>query len=248
MGELVAILSGKGGTGKTTLCAGIAEALALQGEKVLCIDCDIGLRNLDISLGIDRLGALSFLDVVNGDYPLDAATAHPIYPNLRFLTAPMNCSAEDVDRLALAKMLDQAREYYHYVFLDAPAGIDAGFQLAARCADRIILVTGPDPAAIRDARQASDKLELMGKTNVRLVVNRISNKMATAMKLTVDDIMDAAGLPLLGIVPEDPNMVLAAAFHQALLDYTKKGAAAACRRIAKRLQGMQVPILNAIKK
>lgn len=248
MGELIAVLSGKGGTGKTSVCAGIAVALAQMGKKILCIDCDIGLRNLDISLGIDRLGTISFLEVAEGEYPLDAATPHPVYPNLRFLTAPMNCSAEDVDRLSLARMLDQAREHYHYVFLDAPAGIDAGFQLAARCADRIILVTGPDPAAIRDARQAADKLELMGKTNVRLVVNRISKKMAAAMKLTVDDIMDAAGLPLLGIVPEDPNMVLAAAFHQPLLGYTNKGAAAACRRIAKRLQGMQVPILNAIKK
>lgn len=247
VGELIAVLSGKGGTGKTSVCAGLAEAMAQSGLKVLCIDCDVGLRNLDIALGISELGTISFLDVCNGEYPLDAATVHPVYPNLRFLTAPMNCHAEDIDKLGFWKMLDQARKQFHYIFIDAPAGVDAGFSLAATSADRVILVTGSDPAAIRDARQAADRLELLGKTNVRLVVNRISKKMAEAMTLTVDDIMDQAGLPLLGIVPEDSNVVLAAAFRQPLLGFTNKGAAAACRRIAKRLQGMKVPILHAVK-
>ena len=248
MGEVIAVLSGKGGTGKTSVCAGVAEALAQSGHKVLCIDCDIGLRNLDIALGLSEYGTISFLDVSRGEYALDAATAHPVYPNLKFLTAPMNCQAEQIDRLAFCRMLDQARKQFHFVFMDAPAGVDAGFRLAALAADRVILVTGPDPAAIRDARQAADQLELLGKTNVRLVVNRISKKMAAALELTVDDIMDQAGLPLLGIVPEDPDVVLAAAFRQPLLGYSRKGAAAACKRIAKRLQGLTVPVLNVIKK
>ena len=248
MGELIAVLSGKGGTGKTSVCAGLAEALAQSGFQVLCIDCDVGLRNLDIALGISELGTISFLDVSSGMYPLEAATTHPVYPNLKLLTAPMNCPVEEIDRLEFSRMLDQARNRFHYIFMDAPAGVDAGFRLAAMSADRVILVTGADPAAIRDARQAADRLELMGKENVRLIVNRISKKMAAVMNLTVDDIMDQAGLPLLGIVPEDPNVVLAAAFRQPLLGYTTKGAAAACKRIAKRLQGLRVPILNVIKK
>lgn len=248
MGELIAVLSGKGGTGKTSVCAGLAEALAQSGFKVLCIDCDVGLRNLDIALGISELGAISFLDVISGEYPLEAAAEHPVYPNLKFLTAPMNCPVEEIDRLAFARMLDQARRHFHYIFMDAPAGVDAGFRLAAMSADRVILVTGADPAAVRDARQAADRLELMGKTNVRLIVNRISKKMAVAMDVTVDDVMDQAGLPLLGIVPEDQNVVLAAAFRQPLLGYTTKGAAAACKRIARRLQGMRVPITRVIKK
>ena len=247
MGELIAVLSGKGGTGKTSVCAGVAEALAQMGQKVLCIDCDVGLRNLDIALGISELGTISFLDVCRGEYTLDMATAHPVYPNLRFLTAPMNCPADSIDQLEFARMLNEARKHFHYVLLDAPAGIEAGFALAAKSADRVILVTGADPAAIRDARQAADVLELMGKHNVRLVVNRISKKMAAAMDLTVDDVMDQAGLPLLGIVPEDQNVVLAAAFRQPLLGYTRKGAAAACKRIAKRIQGLTVPVLNVIK-
>ena len=242
MGELIGILSGKGGTGKTSVCAAVACALSTQGMKVLCIDCDVGLRNLDIALGISEISALSFLEVASGQYPLDMAASHPVYPELRFLTAPMNCPAEAIDTEAFAQLLAQARRKFDYVLLDAPAGIDSGFRLAAQFADRIILVTGPDPASVRDATRAGELLEEMGKQNIRLVVNRINLKMVAAMQITVDDIMDKAGLPLLGIVPEDENMILAAAFRQPLLGYTKKGAAAACRRIARRIRGMSVPV------
>ena len=242
LGELIAVLSGKGGTGKTSVCAGLAQALALLGEKVLCIDCDVGLRNLDIALGISQIGGISFLDVCRGDYTLDMATVHPVYPNISFLTAPVSSPLEEVDPVAFAQMLEQAREKFSYVFLDAPAGIEAGFRLAAQFADRVILVTSADPASIRDASRASDVLDSMGKTNVRMIINRIRPKMIATMGVTVDDIMDQSGLPLLGIVPEDENVILSAAFRQPLLGYSKKGAAKAFRRIAKRIQGMTVPV------
>ncbi|MBR2889531.1 MAG: P-loop NTPase [Oscillospiraceae bacterium] len=242
MGELIAVLSGKGGTGKTSVCAGVATALADSGMKVLCLDCDIGLRNLDISLGMSEVGTLSFLDVCQGEYSLDQAAKHPQYPSLSFLTAPMNCAPESIDHAAFSAMLRQAREQYDYIFLDAPAGVDEGFRLAAKSADRIILVTGPDPAAVRDAGRAGELLELMGKDRIRLVVNRISKRLASELELTVDDIMDAAGLPLLGVVPEDKNVVLAAFYGEPLLKATRRGAAAACRRIAKRIQGLKVPV------
>ena len=243
MGELIAVLSGKGGTGKTSVCAGLATALADAGTKVLCIDCDVGLRNLDISLGMSDQGSLSFAEVCSGEYKLAQSAVHPLYPNLRFLTAPMNCNAADVDLKAFAAMLRQARELFQYVFLDAPAGIDAGFELAARYADRVILVTGPDPASVRDARRAGELLEQMGKTDVRLIVNRVSKKMFGALGSNVDDVMDQAGLPLIGVVPEDAGVTLAAAFEKPLLKHKKRGAAAsACRRIAKRVQGLSVPI------
>jgi septum site-determining protein MinD len=243
MGELIAVLSGKGGAGKTSLCAGVATALAAAGESVLCIDCDVGLRNLDLALGMADFGGISFLDVCRGDYDLSQASAHPVYGNLRFLTAPVNCAAEDVDRLAFSAMLRQARGMFQYIFLDAPAGIDAGFRLCAAYADRVILVTNGDRAAIRDAARAGQMLELMGKPDVRLVVNRVSKKLFQTMNITVDDVMDEAGLPLLGIIPEDPNVTLAAAFQEPLLRYKKRGAAAtACRRIAKRMIGQPVPI------
>ena len=242
MGELIAVLSGKGGTGKTSVCAGVATAMAQMGKRVLCIDCDVGLRNLDIALGLSDAAALSFTEVSQGGYGLDMATCHSVFPKLFFLTAPMNCPADKIDPDAFCAMLQLAREKFDFVFLDAPAGIDAGFSLAARFADRVMLVTGADPAAVRDAARAAEVLELMGKKNVRLVINRISKKMAQAMVLTVDDIMDHAGLPLIGIVPDDPNVTLSAAFKQDLLSYTRKDAAAACCRIARRLQGFPTPI------
>lgn len=246
MGELIAVLSGKGGTGKTSVCAGVASALAQMGEKVLCIDCDVGLRNLDISLGISELGTLSFLDVCQGGYSLDMAAKHPVFPNLYFLTAPVNCPADRVDPMAFNEMLQQARRQFSFVLLDAPAGIEVGFNLAAKFADRVMLVTGADPASVRDATRAAEVLELMGKKNIRLVVNRINPKMVKAMDVTVDDVMDRAGLPLLGVVPEDQNVVLSAAFRQPLLGYTRKGAANACRRIAKRLQGIATRVPEKI--
>ena len=242
MGEVIAVVSGKGGTGKTSVGAGIATALAEAGETVLCIDCDIGLRNLDISLGISRIEALSFLDVCRGEYTLDQATIHPDYPKLRFLTAPVHCPVQAISGNDFYEMLRQARKEFDFIFLDAPAGIDAGFQLAAKYADRVLLVTGADPASVRDAARAGDTLELMGKTDIRLIVNRVNPKMISAMDLTVDDVMDRAGLPLIGIVPDDSQVVLRAAMEKPLLLKNKKGAAAACRRISQRLMGMRIPV------
>ena len=243
MGEIFAVLSGKGGTGKTSVCAGIATALAEQGKKILCIDCDVGLRNLDISLGMTESGALSFLDVVEGAYPLDRAARHPAFLSLSFLTAPMNVAAHEVNSKAFEQMLSQARRDFDYIFLDAPAGVDAGFQLTAKFADRFLVVTGAGPAAVRDAARVSDLLELMGKKNVRLIVNRVDRDLLSTVKLTVDDVMDTAGLPLMGIVLEDPNVTLAAAFGKPLLIYARKTPAAkAYRKIANRIQGFHDPI------
>lgn len=240
MGELIAIVSGKGGTGKTSLCAGIAQALAESGETVLCIDCDVGMRNLDIALGLSHMGTLSFQEAAA--YGLERATQHPYFPSLHFLTAPMNCASDAVNTDEFRKLLEQARSRFTYILLDAPAGVEAGFRLAASHADRIVVVTGSDPASVRDAGRAGQLLHAMGKANVRIIVNRIDPRMVKAMRLTVDDIMDRTGLPLLGIVPEDPEVVLAAVFETPLLKYTKRGAAAACRRIAKRIQGRRVQV------
>ena len=243
MGELFAVLSGKGGTGKTSVCAGVATALAEEGKRVLCIDCDVGLRNLDISLGLSDVASLSFLEVCRGDYPLTQATVHPLFPSLSFLTAPMNCAVDSIDVDAFGEMIREARKFYDYIFLDTPAGVDAGFRLTARFADRCILVTGAGPAAVRDAARTGQLLELMGKINVRLIVNRVTSKMASAMDVTVDDVMDEAGLPLLGVVPEDLHVTLAAAMGRPLLKYKPRSAAAkACRRIANRIQGLPEPM------
>ena len=242
MGELIAVLSGKGGTGKTSVCAAVSTALAQMGNRVLAIDCDMGLQNLDISLGLSDSGALSFLDVCEGGYRLDQAAKHHHFETLSFLTAPLNRTAGSVDPDAFRTMMRAARQEFDYIFLDAPAGIDGGFELAARFADRCLIVTGADPAAMRDAARAAQRLELRGKTDVRLIVNRVSRKLFSTMSVTVDDVMDTAGLPLIGVVPEDPNVTLAAAFGVPLISYTTRGAAKACEAIARRLEGRHVPL------
>ena len=193
MGELFAVLSGKGGTGKTSVCAGIAAALASQGFRCLCVDCDVGLRNLDISLGISDSGALSFLDVSQGQYPLERAAKHPVYSTLSFLTAPMNCPVEQIDPESFTSFLKEARKTFDFIFLDAPAGVDAGFRLVSKAADRFLLVTGAGPAAVRDAARVGDLLELMGKKDVRLIVNRVDKKLLGTVQVTIDDVMDNAG-------------------------------------------------------
>ena len=243
MGELIAVASGKGGTGKTSVTALLATSLAQSGKKVLCIDCDVGLRNLDISLGLTDHCPLSFLDVLEGGYKLTDTTTHPDFPALHFLTAPMNRPPEQIDASRFADFLMDARRSYDFIFLDAPAGVDAGFRLATATADRCIIVTGAGPAALRDAMRTGEVLELMGKRNVRLVVNRIQPKLFRSMHITVDDLMDASGLPLLGIIPEDPTVTLAATFNRPLLLYKPRSAASkAGLRISKRILGLPVPV------
>ena len=243
MGELYAIVSGKGGTGKTSVCAGLAAALAEKGRKVLCIDCDVGLRNLDISLGMSDCASLSFLDVCQGSYSLEDACRHPKYGSLFFLTAPMNTPVEKIDPEPFGKMLLEARQRFDFVFLDAPAGVDAGFRLTSGWTDRFLLVTGSGPAAVRDAARVGELLELAGKTSAKLIVNRVDKDLLSTVRLTIDDVMDTAGLPLLGIVLEDCHVTLAAAFGLPLLKYASRCEATRdFRRIAARLQGYHKPI------
>ena len=242
MSECIAFLSGKGGTGKTTICAGIATALAKEGKTVLCIDCDVGLRNLDISLGLSDFPVLNFLDITHGQYLLEQLQSHPLFPTLWFLTAPVNIQADEISEEAFAQMIQKARGLFDFILLDSPAGMDAGFRLAVNNADRLLVVTNSDPASIRDAGRIGQVLELMGKVNVRMIVNKITPKLVTALSQNVDDIMDETGLPLIGVVPDDPSVILSASSGKPLLLYTRRGAAAACRRITQRLQGIPTPI------
>ena len=230
LAEVIGFVSGKGGMGKTALCAAVAAALAADGRRVLCIDCDDGRGDLDAYLGLGQLPDLTYPEVCRGAYPLERATAHHELPKLRFLAAP--AQAAEVDGDPFSGLLRRARQNFDYILLDSPRdGLPA---------DRWVLVTRPDPAAIRGARRKADTLELQGKANVRLIVNGIDAKQMAAMGVNVDDVMDQVGLPLLGIVPLDPAVPLACAKGSPLQG--KKGAAAAARRIAQRLQGMNTAV------
>ncbi len=241
---MISILSGKGGTGKTALCAGVATHLAASGRRVLCIDADVGLRNLDIFLGLNGVEVLSFLDLCSGNYPLSAIPRLTLYPSLFFLTAPVNCTADEIDPAEFEDFLEKVKAKFDFILIDGPAGMGPGMALAARFADRCILCSLPDPASLRSAERTGQELEKMGQKNVRLVVNRVFPELMKAMNMTIDDVMDAVGLPLLGVVPSDPNVSYAAAVGKPIIKYSHFGAAAAYKRISKRILGLTVPIAN----
>lgn len=246
MGQVIAVISGKGGTGKTSLTAGVAACLAAEGQKVLCIDCDMGLRNLDLSLGLADEATVAFTDVMGGLYTLEDAVTHPRIPGLDLLTAPVTKLPEDVDQEAFGRLLEEARTQYDWCLIDAPAGVGVGFQLATRYADELVVVAVADPASMRDAARAADLIELQDRRDrpMRLVVNRVSRRMYRKLRATVDDVMDGVGLPLLGIVPDDISVTLAAAASEPLILYTSRGAAVACLHIARRLCGRRAALLR----
>ena len=242
MGTVITVTSGKGGTGKTTVTGGVASCLARLGRRVLCIDMDIGLRNLDISLGLSDRALMDFADVALGNCPLArAAVSHPDLPNLSLLTAPMRLPPH-VTAGSIRALLRTARDRYDYIFIDCPAGLGPGFQLATCGADRALVVATNDASSLRDAQRAVE--ELYHLRQVHLVMNRIQPKLLRELRTTIDDAMDAAGLPLIGVIPEDRRVILAANMGRPLILEGRRGAANACLNIAKRIEGYRVPIMR----
>ena len=243
MGTAIVITSGKGGTGKTSLTGGIGAALALQGHSVLCVDGDVGLRNLDITLGMSDAVLMDFSDVMAGRCDLErAAVPHPSLSNLFLLTAPLTLPEDFAGEDGFRAMLEQARERFDYILIDAPAGLGPGFRLAVCGADRAIVVALNDPASLRDAQRTVAQLDQL--ETIHLVVNRVRGRLLRKRATTIDDAMDAVGLPLLGLVPEDAQVTLAAGSGRVLLPTNQKGAAQAFRNIARRTTGEQTPLMR----
>ena len=245
MGQTIAILSGKGGTGKTSFTAAVSTALALQKHRVLCLDCDVGLRNLDISLGLTDQALMDFSDVIHHRCTLEEAVVHhPQLPRLHFLTAPMYLPAQEIPLEGMRQLLSQVRESYDYCLIDAPAGIGSGFRLALADADRAVVVCTAESASLRDAQRVVAELKDLPRGCVHLAVNRIQRKLLRQIHQTIDDVMDTAGLPLIGVIPEDPRVPLAANQNIPLLLTDDSYAAQAYRNIARRLTGEHVSIMK----
>ena len=220
------VASGKGGTGKTSLVAGVGAALAAAGHRTLCIDADIGLRNLDIVLGMTDRVLMNFADVIEGRCTLEKAAAqHPQLQQLYLLTAPMSLSPGQIQAEQMRTLLQKAREQFAFCLLDAPAGIGSGFRLSASSADRAIIVTTTDSSSLRDA-------------------HRVEKRLLRKLHRNIDDAIDTAGLPLIGVVPEDEKVRLATNREVPVILTESGGAARAYTNIAARLCGRRVPLMR----
>ena len=243
MGTAILVASGKGGTGKTSVTAGVASCVAVLGHRTLCIDADVGLRNLDLSLAMSDRAVMDFSDVMEERCPLEkAAAAHPDIPNLHLLTAPLSFRPHGQSLEQWRRMMIQVKNQFDYVFLDAPAGLGVGFELARIGSDRGMIVSTSDANALRDASRCIGKLGDM-KT-LHLVMNRVSPKLMRRLHTTIDEAMDQAGLPLLGVVPEDEAVTLAVAAGKPLVLYSREGASMACLNIARRILGLRTPLMK----
>lgn len=240
--KIILIASGKGGTGKTSLTAGLSMALAELGRRVLAVDGDCGLRNLDLTLGMSDRLVFSFADVAAGVVPLRrAAAAHPLNERLSLLTAPADVPFLRVKQLRELRAAAEA-DGYDYILWDGPAGLPGELSLYSAIADESVVVTTPEPACIRGADRTARYLEEEGVKQVRLIVNRIRTHLVRhGLASNIDDAMDQSGLPLLGIVPEDEDMIACSNSGKSLIHLKKTGAALACRNIARRLEGEWVP-------
>ena len=245
MGKIIAVVSGKGGTGKTSFTACVSLALAAMGHTTLALDCDITLRNLDLALGLSDSAVMDFSDVLEGRCTLaEAAVSHRKYPTLSLLAAPLAPVGARFSLNAMQALAQTIRRQYDYCFIDAPAGLGQGFQLATAVADSVVVVTTTDPAALRDAQRTVMELRRFPAGQVHLVVNRVQKKMLKALHTTIDDAMDTAGLPLLGVIPEDSDIPLALNRGIPLRDINYY-AQRAYENIAKRITGQRAPLLRA---
>ncbi|MCL2226244.1 MAG: AAA family ATPase [Oscillospiraceae bacterium] len=243
MGKVIAVVSGKGGTGKTTSAAAISSCLAALGKKTLCIDFDAGLKNLDLALCMTDFAVMDYMDVLKGDVELvEACSESPQISDLFFIAAPTVFNQEDEDAEALKAMFDEVRQEFDFCIIDAPSGVGKGFRQAITNADMSIIVTTGELPAMRDAQHAASIICEMGAKDVRLLVNRVIPKNLKRIKTTVDDLIDTVGAKLIGIVPEDKSVFRALHAGSPLIRYKKRFAAYDYLDVAHRILGDEVPL------
>lgn len=242
MGKIITMTSGKGGTGKTASTSAISSCLAAIGYRTLCIDCDIGLRNLDIALGMTNYAVADFADVLDGTASLEEAChEHPDIEKLFFMSAPMYRDASDIAQDAMSAMCRDVREKFDFCLIDSQAGIGPGFRLAAGNADMAVVVTLGDSVGLRAAQTVTAILSDIGVAEIRLLVNRVRPRRYKRLGATIDDVIDAVGARLLGFVEEDEAVTMAGATSMPLVLYSDGRASRQFLNIARRLAGEPVP-------
>jgi len=244
-GTVITITSGKGGVGKTTTTANLGAGLALLGQRVVAVDTDIGLRNLDLVMGLDNRIVYDLVDVVEGRCRLrQALVKDRQLPELRLLPAAQTRDKTAVTAGQMQALCDDLREEFDYILLDSPAGIETGFHNAMAPADQVIVVTTPDISAVRDADRAIGFVEAEEKGPARLVINRIRPDMVQRGEmLTVEDVLELLAIELVGAVPEDESIVMSTNRGTPTALDRKSEAGQAFRDVARRITGQEVPFM-----
>ncbi len=245
MGIAIVVTSGKGGVGKTTTSANVGTALALNGQKVCMVDTDIGLRNLDVVMGLENRIIYDLVDVAEGACRLQQA----LIKDKRFETLALLPAAQTKDKSAVTpeqmeEIVTQLKREFDYVVIDCPAGIEQGFRNAVAGADQAIVVTTPEKAAVRDADRIIGLLEREKVGMPKLVINRVRAHMVkNGDMLDVEDILDLLAIDLLGVVPDDEYVIRAANQGEPTVMNHESRASLAYRNIARRLLGESIPLM-----
>lgn len=244
--QVITITSGKGGVGKTTATANIATALAVDGKKVVCIDADIGLRNLDVVLGLENRIVYDLVDVVEGRCRLrQAMIRDKRLPTLYLIPAAQTRDKTAVSPSDMVRLIDELRADSDWILIDSPAGIERGFRNAIAPADIVVVITNPEISAVRDADRIIGLIEAEEKGPARLVLNRIKPDMVKREDmLSPDDVVDLLAIELIGVIPEDEKVILSTNRGIPIVLDGNSKSGQAFRNIASRLSGNEVPFIN----
>ncbi|MSS64378.1 septum site-determining protein MinD [Velocimicrobium porci] len=245
MGEVIVITSGKGGVGKTTTTANVGTGLAKLNKKVVLIDTDIGLRNLDVVMGLENRIVYNLVDVVEGNCRIkQALIKDKRYPNLYLLPSAQTRDKTSVSPEQMKKLSDELREEFDYILMDCPAGIEQGFKNAIAGADRALVVTTPEVSAVRDADRIIGLLEANEIKNTHLIVNRLRSDMVKrGDMMSSDDVVEILAVDLIGVVPDDESVVISTNQGEPLVG-NESLAGQAYLNICHRLLGEEVPFLD----
>lgn len=245
MGEVIVITSGKGGVGKTTTTANIGAGLSGLGKNVMVIDTDLGLRNLDVVLGMENRIVYNIVDVIEGNCRLKQALIRDKrYPGLCLLPSAQTRDKTSVSPEQMKKLISEIRDDYDFILLDCPAGIEQGFQNAIAGADRAVVVTTPEVSAIRDADRIVGLLEAEKIQKIDLIINRIRMDMVRrGDMMSVDDVTEILSIPLIGAIPDDEQVVIGTNQGEPVISMESK-AGEAYRNICRRITGEEVSFLD----
>lgn len=244
--KVVTITSGKGGVGKTTTTANIGVALARLNKKTVVIDADIGLRNLDVVMGLENRIVYDLVDVIEGRCRLrQAMIKHKQFGDLYLIPAAQTRDKTAISPADMIHITDKLRNEFDFIIIDSPAGIERGFRNAIAPADEVLIVTNPEVSAVRDADRIIGLIEADNKGPAHLILNRLNIAMVNKGEmLSADDVMDILGISIMGIVPEDEHVIPASNSGVPVTLNENSKAGVAFRNIARRLTGETVPMME----